>query len=385
MRLQAKLGRSKTWAVLGTLLMPFLATAARAQQKDFYLHDGDTIVFYGDSITEQGLYTADVDLYARTRFPQMKLRFFTAGIGGDRVTGGFAGGVDERLQRDVFPHKPTVVTVMLGMNDAGYKALTPDTIATYTNGYEHILQSIRQNLPQARITLLGTSPYDEATRPALVPGGYNQALLKLTAINQALATKYGALYIDLNTPVVDALTKGNADNPLATEMLIPDRIHPQQALHWIMAAAILKGWGANALVTSVAMDAAGPRITNTESATVTELQRDGSGIKWQEMDRALPLPLNSQVADLSFMMKHSSVEQDLNQEPLKITSLPSGSYSLSIDGTVVGTANRRAVAGRRKPGPMEDTDARAGAGCGVPHPGLRSHAACSHASAGTRS
>ena len=45
-----------------------------------------------------------------------------SGVGGDRVTGGGAGPIDVRLPRDVVAYKPTVMTIMLGMNDGSYRA-----------------------------------------------------------------------------------------------------------------------------------------------------------------------------------------------------------------------------------------------------------------------
>ena len=322
---------------LGMLLLFSLLSvlAVSAQAKSFYLHDGDKVVFYGDSITEQGFYTAVVNEYTQTRFPGMHVRFYNAGIGGDRVTGGFAGDVNTRLRRDVFAHQPTVVTVMLGMNDGGYKAMTDDTLKTYTDGYEHILQSIRENLPHARITVLGTSPYDDVTRPVTFPGGYNAALLKLLAVDQALAQKYDALYVDLNAPVVAALAKGAAANNAETQMLFPDRIHPGAPLHWVMAGAILKAWNAPAMVTSVSIDADAKRVVRSEGAEVSALNKDKTGVAWQELDRALPLPLNANVADLAFLMQISDVEQTLNQETLQVTNLPVGQYRLYVDGADV--------------------------------------------------
>jgi lysophospholipase L1-like esterase len=38
-----------------------------------------------------------------------------------RITGGGGGRIDNRLERDVLAYKPTVMTVMLGMNDGNYK------------------------------------------------------------------------------------------------------------------------------------------------------------------------------------------------------------------------------------------------------------------------
>ena len=93
----------------------------------FYLKGGDTVVFYGDSITEQNLYNQFVELYTATRFRHLRIHFYGAGVGGDRVTGGAGGPIDQRLERDVYSEKPTVVTVMLGMNDGSYRATTPET------------------------------------------------------------------------------------------------------------------------------------------------------------------------------------------------------------------------------------------------------------------
>ena len=254
-----------------------------AQGHPYYLKDGDTVVFYGDSITEQGYYTGLIDLFTSTRFPKRNVRFYTAGIGGDKVSGGFAGDIDERLQRDVFSHNPTAVTIMLGMNDGGYGPLTDEIIATYIRGYDHILESIHKNLPDARVTILGPSAYDEISLPPIFVGGYNNALKRLSDIDRELARKYNACFVDLNAPIVEALIRGVAIDRTATRMLIPDRIHPTQALHWVMAAAILKAWNAESPVTSVALDASSPITTvNAEGTTVSKLTENGSTLSWEQ-------------------------------------------------------------------------------------------------------
>ena len=96
-----------------------VASPAMAAARKFFLQNGDRVCFYGDSITEQRFYATDVETYVLTRFPKLRVRFVDSGVGGDRVTGGWAGTVNLRLRRDVFPFKPNVVTIMLGMNDAG--------------------------------------------------------------------------------------------------------------------------------------------------------------------------------------------------------------------------------------------------------------------------
>src|SRR5436853_2204656 len=147
--------------------------ALRARAESFALKDGDRVVFYGDSITDQRLYTTFAETFAVTRFPKMNVRFVHSGWGGDRVTGGGGGNIDERLKRDVFPYHPSVMTIMLGMNDASYRAFDEKIFDTYAKGYEHILDSLHKQLPDLRLTLIEPSPFDDVTRKPNFEGGYN--------------------------------------------------------------------------------------------------------------------------------------------------------------------------------------------------------------------
>src|SRR5260370_41687826 len=102
-------------------LCVFCLAATASTPPGFYLHDGDTVVFYGDSITAHLLYSIYTEAYVSARFPQLRVRFVHSGWGGDRVSGGAGGTIDERLQRDVVAYHPTVVTILLGMNDGEYQ------------------------------------------------------------------------------------------------------------------------------------------------------------------------------------------------------------------------------------------------------------------------
>src|SRR6266550_2666162 len=64
---------------LGCLAVAFSAASAA----EFFIHDGDRVVFLGDSITEQRLYTTYIEAYALTRYPKWKLSFRNVGWGGD--------------------------------------------------------------------------------------------------------------------------------------------------------------------------------------------------------------------------------------------------------------------------------------------------------------
>ncbi|HEY6489743.1 MAG TPA: GDSL-type esterase/lipase family protein [Terracidiphilus sp.] len=305
--------------------------------RDFYLHDGDTVVFYGDSITEQNFYNQYVELYTATRFPSMRVRFFDAGVGGDRVTGGGGGPIDQRLERDVFSEKPTVVTVMLGMNDGGYQATTDQIESTYVNGYEHLLQSIRDHEPGARLTLLGPSPYDDVTRTPKFPGGYNAVMQHFSVLDQGLAQKVGGTFVDLNRPVAAMLEKAEALDPRMAKLLLPDRVHPDPLAHWVMAEALLKGWHAPELVSAVTIDARQGKVSETENASVDALQRGQGTLRWDEVENALPLPLGRDNATQALLLDLTDIEQELDEEPLWVTGLDVGRYTLAIDDGVIGT------------------------------------------------
>src|ERR1700716_1513846 len=163
-------------AALRFLALSFIAFACRAQDA-FHLKPGDRVVFFGDSITDQRLYTTFVETYDLTRFPQRDVTFVHSGWGGDRVTGGGGGPIDVRLQRDVYPYRPTVMTIMLGMNDGRYRAFDDATFDTFATGYKYIVKSVKTALPNLRITAIEPSPYDDVTREPLFPGGYNAVLV----------------------------------------------------------------------------------------------------------------------------------------------------------------------------------------------------------------
>ena len=67
---------------LGAYLALFLSGVAGLAD-DFQIRDGDRVVFLGDSITEQRLYTTYIEAYALTRHPNWKLKFRNVGWGGD--------------------------------------------------------------------------------------------------------------------------------------------------------------------------------------------------------------------------------------------------------------------------------------------------------------
>jgi lysophospholipase L1-like esterase len=328
--------------VIACSSLPF---AGHAQQTApaFALHDGNRVTFYGDSITEQREYTEDVEEYVLTRYPSMKVSFHNAGVGGDKVSGGWAGPIDLRLDRDVFAWRPDVVTIMLGMNDFYYRPDQPGTFLSYTDGYKHLVDSLQKNNPHLRLTLIQPSPYDDVTRDVTIPGGLNSVLLKYSAFVAQLAQDRGTEVADFNTSLVAVLKAVNEESPALAQQVIPDRVHPQQGGHWIMAESLLKSWHASPLVTSVVITEGPEPAVTSANTDVTELRRAKgkitSRIAWTQADKALPLPLPSPGVDpvLALVLEHSDLIAALDQETLQVKALDPGEYDLLVDGRKVGS------------------------------------------------
>jgi len=324
------------------LLAATRLTPAASAPEPFYVHSGDTVVFYGDSITEQRLYTAFTELYIVTRYPGLNAKFVHSGWGGDRVTGGGGGPIDVRLERDVFAYKPTIMTIMLGMNDGKYADHTPADDDVFYSGYKHIVETVRQRLPGARITAIEPSPFDDVTRPfTLQPDGYNAVLVKYGDWIKHYAAESHIDVADLNTGVVAMLKKANAADPALAQKIIPDRIHPSPAGHLIMAEELLKAWHARPIVAAVTIDAAKGKIVRSDFAHITDFHAS-QPLVWTETDDALPLPFAPMLATdrdhtLALAIQSSDVTEALNQEPLVVTGLAPGRYKVTIDGETAGT------------------------------------------------
>jgi lysophospholipase L1-like esterase len=322
---------------LAALALPAASPAAPPEAPTlFALRDGDRVVFYGDSITQDGAYARFVEEYVRTRFPRWDVRFYNAGVGGDTVRGGWAGPVDLRLQRDVVALRPTVVTIMLGMNDGGYKPFDPQTLATFGEGYRAIVAKLREALPELRLTLIRSSPFDDVARPPQFAPGYDDALRRLGCYVTTLAAKEKAAVVDFRDPVNAGIAAVLKDNPDLARQVVPDRVHPGPAGHTLMGATLLRAWGAPSLVSRVAIDAAGPRVTTADRSEVSGLAASGGGLTWTELDEALPLPLGFEDATVELAQKAGADLESLDQQLLVATALASGRYELKIDGQRIG-------------------------------------------------
>jgi lysophospholipase L1-like esterase len=333
------------YTLITLALFVFLAFNSLAQTiKPF--QNGDRVVFVGNSITDGGHYHSYIWLYYMTRFPEMQLRMFNAGIGGD-----VARQIDERLQDDVFSRNPTVMTLTFGMNDTGYQFLTGSAadsvygqkIATSYASFQQILKKLHTR-PGIKKILIGSSPYDETSKIKARPlTGKNAAILKIEAFMRDAAAKNGWGFIDFNKPMIDVNAQQQQRDSLFTLQGF-DRIHPTNDGHMVMAYIFLKAQGlAGKKVADMCINSKTKAI-NGENCTITNLKTTSGSISFDYLARSLPYPVDTvpqgggkQVRSQADALNLVPFTKEFNQEDLRLSGLPSNQlFELQIDGARIG-------------------------------------------------
>jgi lysophospholipase L1-like esterase len=307
----------------------FAVTASTACAQAFYLHDNDRVIFYGDSITAQRLYTQDIESFVDTRYPTLNIAFHNAGVPGDRVTGGYAGDAATRIARDVAPFHPSVITVMLGMNEGGYTSFHQEVIPEFVTGYRKLLRLLREADPTAQITLIENTPYDEVTHGTEFTG-YMDTTERIANSIPEIGESEKVAVINAEASIEELLKSAAKAQPLLAQLLIPDRIHPAEAAHWVIAAAVMKAWKVTPIVSAVKLNAAHSRVGSSERTLVSELSGSGKAFSWAQQDKALPLPLNLNDPLLRMVLNLTDL-MSLDQETLSVSGLAAGKYTITID------------------------------------------------------
>lgn len=309
--------------------------------------DGETVCFFGDSITHGGRYHRYIYDYYLTRFPDRTIRFFNAGVSGDT-----AGGCQGRLTDDVTDHKPTSVTIMFGMNDVNRGCYVTNPDAKQVEAQQRALDGYRKNMEKVaarlhaeagdpKLYFITPSPFDQTgvnDRNNNQPG-CNDGLGRCAAMVRELAAANHGTLVDFYAPMTAFNAEQQKQNPRYT-LIGPDRVHPGAPGHLMMAWIFLKAQGAPALVSKIAVDAKTGKIAESENAVVTGVVCQNGACRFSALEKALPFPVDPGAVPI---LEKLPIVQDLDQETLTVTGLPAGDYEVKIDGTAVGRYTAEAL------------------------------------------
>ncbi len=314
------------------LPMPWLRAEAESNRPVPAFVADDRVCFIGDSITHSGYYSDDVLLFYATRFPKARFEIYNCGISGDT-----AYGAVRRFEEDIAIQRPTVATIMLGMNDVrrdlhGETRTSPEDFEQRRQAMEFHAKYMerlagRLDALGCRIIFITPSIYDQTAKlPEKNYFGTNDALAACADLDRELASRHNGFVVDFNGPMARINARAQAKDPSFT-ITGADRVHPGEPGHMVMTYLFLKSQGLPGIVAGIDVDAVSGKCSG-ERCTLTNVKADRSIVSFGCLAESLPFPVGSRAAPALALVPFMS---DLNREPLKVTGLDPGRYEVLID------------------------------------------------------
>ncbi len=199
------------------------------------------IVCFGDSVTgvyyhtgSRRAYTDMVGIALKKLYSKSQLTMINAGISGHTTVNALA-----RIDRDVLKQKPTLVTVMFGLND-----MTRVPLEAYEANLKTIIQKCR-NVGSEVLLCTPNNVISTTGRPS-------EVLIKYCDVVRKVAKENNVPLCDCYHQM-DLLRKKNEQ---AWRFLLSDEIHPNMSGHKTMAQMIAKSITSQ----SVSLDDVGPPL-----------------------------------------------------------------------------------------------------------------------------
>jgi len=228
------------------------ASERQAASASGILRKGFRVAIVGDSITEQKLYSRFIEDYLTACLPDLELNVVQLGWSGER-----APGFGSRMDNDLLPWKPDVVTTCYGMNDGSYRKYEKPI----GDAYEAAMKDVVSRLKAAGAVVVVGSPGAVDTfsfrNPNVSPKDYNDNLAQLRDIARAIAGAESQPFADVHGAMQLAMQKAKPALGEAYDVCGADGFHPRPNGHIVMAYAFLKGMGLDGDLGSITIDMAG--------------------------------------------------------------------------------------------------------------------------------
>lgn len=301
--------------------------------------NGDVVCFVGDSITHSCKYHSYVYDYYLTRFPTRKIRFINCGISGDS-----AGGALRRLDWDVLPHNPNVVSLMLGMNDVNrglYGKTNPDeqnlrsraqALSSHQENMTKIVGVMTEKL-HPKFIFVKPSPYDQTVQVQTENlFGVNEALAQCGQMAEALARQNHGGIVDFHGPMTEISLTQQKTDPKFT-LIGPDRVHPGDFGQLVMAYLYLKAQQVPSVVSEFVIDGQKGRVLKNVNGEITNLKSEAGKVAFDCRENSLPFPIETSAKNA---LNYVPIEAELDQQRLGVNFNGAGTYRLTVDNQPVG-------------------------------------------------
>ena len=235
------------------LVVVLVAIAAACVHAQVLVKPGDKVAIVGDSITEQRIYSVYIEDYLLACTPQMKASVMQFGWSGEQSSG-FAA----RMENDLLPYHPNVVTTCYGMNDGWYKAYEPVIGETYEKWMTQIVSRLRDEHIRAILGSPGVVDSDTAfSGNKEMAATYNDNLAHLRDIDKKLASDYGMTFANLHDTMMKTMVDAKAVLGPTYHVAGGDGIHPSANGQLVMAYTFLKAMGFDGDIGTITIDMKG--------------------------------------------------------------------------------------------------------------------------------
>jgi hypothetical protein len=215
-------------------------------------------------------------------------------------------------------------------------------IDTSFTWFKKIEEKVNQ-FPKIRKIMMTTSPYDETVKNGKEPfEGKSKTIEGIITFQKKAAIQNNWAYVDLFYPMTEMNKKGQQSDTAFT-LTGPDRIHPGNAGHLVMAYLFLKAQGlANKPIANVEINASTKKINKADNAIVTSVANKNGVISFNYLAKSLPFPIDSTArVFLNPQKQYEALNvipfiKEFDEEMLTIKGLDaSKNYTLKIDGNAI--------------------------------------------------
>lgn len=302
------------------------------------------VLLLGDSITAAGLYTAYLEGYFATRYPEREIEFINLGLPSETISGLSEPShpwprpdVHERLDRALARLKPDLVMACYGMNDGIYHPFSEARFAAFRAGVEGLIARCRRD--SVPLYLITPPPFDPLPVREILKGAdatdfgwktpyaryQEDVLARYAAWEKTLGGK-GVTVLDLQSDVIEYLQKERRVRKNPDRTVAPDGVHPDADGHWVIAESLLRRMQCPIGRDLIRIDAKSLRATRDD---IHDIRGEAGGLRFA-WTVALPVPEDP---DWSEALRTSD---RLGKQPLAIAGLPEGRYTIYEGNRPIG-------------------------------------------------
>ncbi len=325
------------FATMSTAFADNYAYAGDAYGADFakansVFEEGDVIALFGDSITHgtatgkhiNASWFVQFEYYLATRYPALRVKTKNFGISGITTV----QSATVQIAKGAYNNKEfNKAIIYLGTNDG-----TSSYNRTKVNSAYNTILNYLDTRNVKTLTLITPVGVDLVSNP-VSKWSHDNAIMK--KVCDEVVKSIGA---SRGIPVTYQWDDYQATLKNAWESyrfeLMQDQLHPKARGSSVTFAGIIETLGLPGEVATVVVDATNGAITKQSNCTVSDFKGSTGRVKYTYLANSLPLAKTSYVQEGSEIMDYIDM---FSRETLKVEGLPSDTYSLIIDGTLVDT------------------------------------------------